>query len=81
MNRDRREITHLIRHNHHLPVPKVLSILVILIVLQAENLLDILNLLVLHNLVMLSFAHVEQLSTKWEDPIVVAANDTQTSHS
>lgn len=49
--------------------------------LQAENLLDTLNLLVLHDLVVLGFSNVEELATKWEDTVVVTTDDTKTSDS
>lgn len=50
---------YLIGHQHEPPIAKTSGVLVVLIVLQAENLLDVLDLLVLHDLLMLSIADVE----------------------
>ena len=70
----------MISHDHELPIPKVVGIPVVLVVLETKNLLDVLNLLVLHDLVVLRVADVEKLSTQWEDTIVVPTNDTQSSN-
>ena len=48
--------------------------------LQPHDLLNILNLLVLHNLIMFRLADIEQFSTQGEDPKVVSSDDPQTSH-
>jgi len=47
--------------------------------LQSHNFLDVLNLLILHDLVMTGFTNVEQLSTKREDTEVITTNNSQTS--
>ena len=47
--------------------------------LQTQDLLDVLNLLVLHDLVVASFPDVEQLAAQGEDAVVVATDDTETS--
>ena len=72
--------TDLIGHDHELSVTKITRILVVLIVLQTKNLLDILNFLVLHDLVVLRFPNVEQLATEREDAIVVATDDTESRY-
>jgi hypothetical protein len=50
---------HLIRHNHQPAISQTSNARVFLIMLQPHNFLDILDLLVLHDLVMLGFSHVE----------------------
>ena len=74
-------LTNLISHDHELAVSKIARILVVFVVLQTKNLLDILDLLVLHDLVVFSLANVQQLSTQREDTVVVATDDTKTRHS
>ena len=46
--------------------------------LQPKDLLDVLDLLILHDLIVLRLTNVEQLSSKWKDTIVVTTNDTKT---
>ncbi len=46
--------------------------------LQPKNLLDILDLLVLHNLVVLRVSHIEQFTTKREHAVVVTTDDAET---
>ena len=70
---------HLIRHDHQLAVPQARDVRVVLVVLQTQDLLDVLNLLVLHDLVVASFPDVEQLAAQGEDAVVVATDDTETS--
>ena len=72
--------THLIGHDHELPISQALNVRIILVVLKTHNLLDILNLLVLHNLVVLSLAYVEKLAAQREDAKVVAPDNTKSSH-
>ena len=48
--------------------------------LEAHDLLDVLDLLVLHDLVVLRLAHVEKLAAQREDPKVVTADDTEPGH-
>ena len=47
--------------------------------LQPHNLLNILDLLVLHDLVVPGFADVQQLATQGEDTVVVATDDAEAS--
>ena len=72
--------THLIRHYHELTVPQALDIRIVLVVLETHNFLDILDLLVLHDLVVLRLAHVQELATQREDTKIVAPNYAETSH-
>ena len=48
-----------------------------LVVLQPEDLLDVLDLLVLHDLVVLRVTDVKKLSTEREYTIVVSSNDRE----
>ena len=52
----------------------------VLVVLKAHNLLDVLDLLILHDLVVLCLTHIEKLATQWEDAKVIMSNNTA-SHS
>ena len=72
--------THLIRHYHELTVPQALDIRIILVVLETHDFLDTLDLLVLHDLVVLCLAHVQELATQREDTKVVTPNYAETSH-
>lgn len=48
--------------------------------LKTHDLLDILNLLILHNLVVLRLLHVEKLAAQREDAKVVTPDNTKSSH-
>jgi hypothetical protein len=48
--------------------------------LQTHDFLDILYLLVLHDLVMLRLAHVQELAAQREDTEVVTSNYAETSY-
>lgn len=48
--------------------------------LKPKDLLDVLYLFILHNLVVLGFAHVKHLSTQGEDTEIVASNYTKSSY-
>ena len=72
--------TNLIRHNHKLSVPKVSGILVVLVVLQTENLLDVLNLLVLHDLIVFCFTYIKKFSTQREYSKIITPDNTQPSN-
>jgi hypothetical protein len=72
--------THLISHDHELPISQAPHVRIILVVLKTHNLLDILNLLVLHNLIVLRLAHVEKLTAQREDAKVVTPDNTKSSH-
>jgi hypothetical protein len=51
------------------------------VVLQSQNLLDVLNFDVLHDLVVVGFTNVEQLSTQGEDTeVVTSLNGTETGY-
>ena len=47
--------------------------------LEAHNLLDILNLLVLHDLVVFRFSNIEKFAAQWEYTEIVSANNTKAS--
>lgn len=69
-------LTHLIRHNHQPPVPQAPHIRINLVMLEPHNLLHILNLLILHDRIVLRFAHVERFSAEGEDTEVVATDNS-----
>lgn len=73
----RAEKTHLIRHNHQPPIPQTRRITIILIRLQPHNLLNILNLLILHDLVVLRLSYIQDLAPQWEDAEIVAPDDAE----
>jgi hypothetical protein len=69
----------LISHDHEVTVTKSVGRLVLLVVLEAENLLDVLDLDVLQNLVVARLTNVEKLSTQREDTkLVTGRNGTDT---
>lgn len=49
--------------------------------LKTKNLLDVLNLLVLHDLIMAGFADVQEFTAKWENTEVITTDDRETSDS
>lgn len=67
--------TYLVSHDHELAVTQAVDRLVLVVVLEAKNLFDVLNLDVLHNLVMVRLANIEELSTQGEDTEVVTPLD------
>lgn len=73
--------THLIRHNHQPTISQRAHILVLLVMLQTEDLLDSLDFIVLHDLIVFRLAHVEQFSTQREYTPVIASDYTETSDS
>jgi hypothetical protein len=50
-------------------------------VLKTHDFLDILDLLILHDLIVLRLTHVEKFPAQREDAKVVTADDTKSSHS
>lgn len=48
--------------------------------LKAHDLLDVLNLLVFHDLVVLRLPNVEQLAAERKHAKIIAADNTQTRH-
>ena len=48
--------------------------------LQSHNLLDVLNLFVLHDLIMARLAYIKQFTAQWKHTKVVSTNHTQSSH-
>jgi hypothetical protein len=73
--------SYLIRHNHEPPIPQTARARILFVMLQPHNLLDILDLLVLHDLVMLRFAYIEHLSAKREHAEIITANNTKSGDS
>jgi len=71
----------LICHNHQSTISQTFRRLVLLVMLQSHDLLDILNLLVLHNLIMTGFANIEKLSSQRKHAKVVTSNNRETRHS
>lgn len=72
--------THLISHDHELPISQARHVRIILVVLKTHNLLDILDLLIFHNLIVLRLAHVEKLAAQREDAKVITPDNTKSSH-
>jgi len=72
--------THLISHDHELPISQAPHVRIILVLLKTHNLLDILNFLVLHNLIVLCLSHVEKLTAQRKDTKVVTPDNTKSSH-
>ena len=48
----------------------------VLVMLKAHNLLDVLDLLILHDLIVLCLAHIEKLDTQREDAKVIMSGNT-----
>ncbi|SRR5216684_5923934 len=71
---------HLISHDHELPISQAAHVRIVLIVLKTHNLLDILDLFILHNLIVLRLAYVEKLAAQREDAKVVTPDHTKSSH-
>jgi hypothetical protein len=72
--------TYLIRHYHELTIPQALDVRIVLVVLKTHDFFDVLDLLVLHDLVVLRLAHVQELAAQREDTKVVASNNAETGH-
>ena len=72
--------THLISHDHELPISQAPHVRIVLVVLKTHNLLDILDLFVLHNLIVLRLTHVEKLAAQREDTKIVTPDNTKSSH-
>jgi hypothetical protein len=70
----------LICHNHNPSVAQVVSAGVLLVVLQPHDLLDVLNFLILHYLIMVGFANVEEFTAKGEDAEVITPDDRETRY-
>jgi hypothetical protein len=71
---------HLIGHDHELSISQAAEVRIVLVMLKTHDLLDILDLLVLHDLIVLRLAHVEKLAAQREDAKVVAPDDTKPGH-
>jgi hypothetical protein len=73
-------VTRLIGHDHELSISQAAHIGIVLVVLKAHNLLDILDLFVLHDLVVLRLAHIEQLAAQREDAKIITPDNTESGH-
>lgn len=71
--------SHLIRHDHEVPIPERLGVLVHLAVLQPHDLLDETDLCVVRDLLRAGVAHVEQLPPERKHAILITAHDAQTA--
>ena len=69
----------LICHDHDLPVSEVLYVLVLPANLDAENLDEILDLRVLHDLLVRSLSDIQEFAAQREHSIVVPAYHFNTS--
>ena len=76
-----RHLTHLIGHDHEMAISETVRSGVVLAVLQAQNLLDMLDLDVLNDLVVSGFPYVEQLASEREDAVVIPTDNSQARHS
>ena len=73
-------VTQLIGHDHELSISQAVYIGIVLAMLNAHNLLDILDLLVLHDLVVLRVAHIEKLAAQRQDAKIIAPGNTEARH-
>jgi len=48
--------------------------------LKTHNLLNVLDLIIVHDLLVSSIADIQQLTLEWEDTVVITANNTETTH-
>lgn len=72
--------TYLIGHDHETAVSEGIDGIVNLSVLQSHDLLDRLNLGVVHESLSSRFSYVEELSSKWEDSVVVSTDDGESGN-
>lgn len=70
---------YLISHNHQFSIAKIVHGIIGMTVFQAEDLLDVWNFLVVHNLGVWRVAHVQHLSSEREYTIVISADDRKTT--
>lgn len=77
---DVRAIVVLVSHDHQVTITQAVRGSVVRVVLQAENLLDVLNFHILYDLVVTGFPDVEKLASKWEHAVLVSAHHRQTRH-
>ena len=71
---DVRTVKVLICHDHETTVPQAIDGRVRFAMLQAEDLLDVLDLGVLLDLVVRSFTHIQQLTSQGKHTIRITAN-------
>ena len=71
----------LVGHDHDVPVAQALrSVLILVALLQAQDSLEVLDLLVLHDLLVIGVARVGHLATEGEHAVAVAADDGEPRH-
>ncbi len=71
----------LISHDHDVPVAQALRpVLILVALLKAQDGLEVLDLLVLHNLLVIGVARVSHLATEGEHAVAVAADDGKPRH-
>mmetsp|Transcript_73219 Transcript_73219/g.212024 ORF Transcript_73219/g.212024 Transcript_73219/m.212024 type:complete len:322 (-) Transcript_73219:780-1745(-) len=77
---DVRAIVVLVSHDHDSAVPQALRAVVLAAVVQADDLHDVLDLLIVDRLLEAGVAHIERLTSQGEDAILVTADDAQARH-
>jgi len=77
---DVRAVVVLVRHDQQVPVSQLLDVRVLHAVPQPQDLADVLDLLVLHDLGVGGLAHVERLALEREHAVVVAPHDGEPRH-
>ena len=73
-------VSQLIGHDHELSISQAGYIGIVLAMLKAHDLLDILGLLVLHDLVIVRFAHISKLAARRQDGKIIAPGNTEPRH-
>ena len=78
---DVRAIGVLIGHDHDVPVAQALRpVLILVALLQAQDSFEVLDLLVLHNLLVIGVARVGHLAAEGEHAVAVTADDGEPRH-
>jgi hypothetical protein len=72
--------THLIGHDHQMAIPQARRVLVDLLMLQAQDLLQSLDLGIVRQALAAGFSDVEQFAAQGKDAKVVASNVADTSY-
>ena len=78
---DVRPVVVLVSHDHDVAVPERLDAVVRGAVPQAQDLLDVRNLRVVHDLVVRRVSDVEKLAAKRKHAVAVSSNNRQTGNS
>ena len=72
--------TNLVSHNHEPAITEAGGVRIVFIVLETHNLLNILNLFVLHDLVVFRFSNIEKFTAQGEYAEIVSADNTKASY-